>query len=147
MLKSRSRHISRNNISLIIRRVSFHLNDSEIKARQERDNVCGKNYWTENGIVIIKKKVLRKVIIPTHLRKNCFILLMKILASLLFKKKMLNIVLPNYYLPNMTQGFTEYLKLCDICPKKKKLCKYILLVTSYASYRSIFLMYSYWYCE
>lgn len=85
---------------------------------QEKDNARGKNYLNENGIMIVKKKCFRKKVVPISLRRK--------LLSITYEKfghpgikKMLNLISPNYYWPDMTQDVTDFIKHCDICQINK----------------------------
>lgn len=60
--------ISNRPISLLVVKILVVFISSEIIEMQEKDNVRSKNYKTENGIIIIKKKRFRKIVL-IYLRK------------------------------------------------------------------------------
>lgn len=111
--------LSRNPISHFITPISLLLEADEIIEKQKEDNVCGKNFKTEKGIIIVRKKGYKKIVVPFSLRR-------KILNQAHEKfghpgiQKMLNIISPNYYWSNMTHDITQFVKHCDTCQKNKK---------------------------
>lgn len=60
--------VSRKRVSHFIQPLSLFLNTSKIIEMQEKDNVCSKNYTTENWITVIKKEEFPKVVVPIPLR-------------------------------------------------------------------------------
>lgn len=91
---------SRNLTTYLIQPVTFLLDIREAIKIQEKDNVCYKNCLNENGLMIMKKKGIHKIIIPMSLRKK--------LLNIDHKKfgnpdirKLLNLIFPNYTWPDM----------------------------------------------
>lgn len=62
--------LSRNHMCYFIRPVNLLLNACGITEMQEKDNVRIKNYKTEDGINIVRKKGYRKIVVAVSSRKK-----------------------------------------------------------------------------
>ena len=85
---------------------------------QLKDNVHGKNYTDENGVIILRRKGYKKIVVPISLRRKLLDNAHKDFGHPGIQK-MLNLISPNYYWPNMTQDISLYVKHCDVCQKNK----------------------------
>ncbi|GBO17752.1 Transposon Tf2-9 polyprotein [Araneus ventricosus] len=99
---------------------SVHLLDiNEIKTQQKNDNLCGPKYHEVKDVIVIKKRNLYKIVVPFSLR-------LKLLNQAHEQfghpgvQKMLNLITPQYYWPNITSDITEFVKHCSVCQLNKK---------------------------
>lgn len=90
-----------------------------IKNQQQVENIHGKKYSNFNDVIVICKKGFRKVVVPMSLRKE---LMQKAHDQYGHPgvQKMLNIISPHYYWPQMTQDISNYVKYCNTCQLNKK---------------------------
>ncbi|GBM53247.1 Transposon Tf2-6 polyprotein [Araneus ventricosus] len=106
--------------------VSYHLQHSvhlldinEIKTQQKNDNLCGPKYHEVKDVIVIKKRNLYKIVVPFSLRLK---LLNQAHEQFVHPgvQKMLNLITPQYYWPNITSDITEFVKHCSVCQLNKK---------------------------
>ena len=62
--------LSRNPVSHYLKHIILLLDPIEIIDMQKKDHVHEKNYKIDNGIIVVKKKLYRKIVIPVSLRKK-----------------------------------------------------------------------------
>lgn len=111
--------LSRHPVSQYIQH-SVHLLDlDELKQSQFEDNLQDNRYKQINDIIVIKKKNFHKIVVPISLR-------LKVLQTAHHKfghpgvKKMISLISPQYYWPNITIDISNYVKHCEICQLNKK---------------------------
>lgn len=75
--------------------------------------MCRRNYLNDNGVIIVKMKGLRKVVVPMSLRKKLRGVVQEQFGHLGFQK-IRNLISSNYYWPVMTQVITNFIKHCNI---------------------------------
>ncbi|GFY12067.1 hypothetical protein TNCV_4975671 [Trichonephila clavipes] len=102
------------------RQHSSHLLDiNEIKTHQKNENLCGPKYHENKDVIVIKKKNLHKIVIPFSLR-------LKLLNQAQEQfghrgvKKMLHLILLQYYWSDITTDISEFVEHCMVCQLNKK---------------------------
>lgn len=99
-----------------------HLLDlNEIREIQKKENVIvnGKKYIEVNDVIVVKKKSLYKIVVPMSLRLP---LLEKTHTQFGHPGiyKMINLITPQYYWPNVNNDIEKYVKHCHTCQINKK---------------------------
>ncbi|GBM28454.1 Transposon Tf2-9 polyprotein [Araneus ventricosus] len=111
--------LSRHPVSHHLQHAVHLLDINEIKTQQKNDNLCGPKYYEVKDVIVIKKKNLYKIVVPFSLR-------LKLLNQAHEQfghpgvQKMLNLITPQYYWPNITSDITEFVKHCSVCQLNKK---------------------------
>ena len=82
---------------------------------KEKVIVNGKNLIEINDVIVITKKGLYEIVIPINpVRKNPY-------ANLdILEYKMINLITPQYYWPNISKDIENNLKHCHACQINKK---------------------------
>ncbi|GBL72710.1 Pro-Pol polyprotein [Araneus ventricosus] len=110
---------------------SVHLLElDEIKTHQNLDNLDNSKYKKINDVLVLKKKILFKIVVPFSLRRI-------VLQNAHEKfghpgtQKMINLITPQYYWPHINQDISVFVKHCDVCQlnKKKRQKRFGLLQT------------------
>ncbi|GBN80895.1 Transposon Tf2-6 polyprotein [Araneus ventricosus] len=111
--------LSRHPVSHHLQHAVHLLDINEIKTQQKNDNLCGPKYHEVKDVIVIKKRNLYKIVVPFSLR-------LKLLNQAHEQfghpgvQKMLNLITPQYYWPNITSDITEFVKHCSVCQLNKK---------------------------
>ncbi|GBO27396.1 Transposon Tf2-9 polyprotein [Araneus ventricosus] len=111
--------LSRHPVSHHLQHAVHLLDINEIKTQQKNDNLCGPKYHEVKDVIVIKKRNLCKIVVPFSLR-------LKFLNQAHEQfghpgvQKMLNLITPQYYWPNITSDITEFVKHCSVCQLNKK---------------------------
>ncbi|GBO21470.1 Transposon Tf2-11 polyprotein [Araneus ventricosus] len=111
--------LSRHPVSHHLQHAVYLLDINEIKTQQKNDNLCGPKYHEVKDVIVIKKRNLYKIVVPFSLR-------LKLLNQAHEQfghpgvQKMLNLITPQYYWPNITSDITEFVKHFSVCQLNKK---------------------------
>ncbi|GBN69077.1 Transposon Tf2-6 polyprotein [Araneus ventricosus] len=111
--------LSRHPVSHHLQHAVHLLDINEIKTQQKNDNLCGPKYHEVKDVIVIKKRNLYKIVVPFSLR-------LKLLNQAHEQfghpgvQKMLNLITPQYYWPNITSDITEFVKHCSVCQLNKE---------------------------
>ncbi|GBO38356.1 Transposon Tf2-6 polyprotein [Araneus ventricosus] len=110
--------LSRHTVSHHLQHAVHLLDMNEIKTQQKNDNLCGPKYHEVKDVIVIKKRNLYKIVVPFSLR-------LKLLNQAHEQfghpgvQKMLNLITPQYYWPNITSDITKFVKHCCVCQLNK----------------------------